>query len=354
VAQSNSTRKQIFIDRFVFLFEIIIVFVGIYLLLLIPNFLRQILDKTSPMYGPIFYSLRALMLFLAIPIFIALSSIILESQRKELIVEEDISPVMGHLKLYGVSKSNYKYQLLYGLLLLFIVFIPLDFFTYLFIPDMLEYNAVSIGSRATDSHFLATFGIFIVSAIIIQISVSIYEETLSRGFLTKRGSENFNKISAVIIASFYFGLMHGAYILDPSSANFPIYFPLIWFSQALFIGLILSMFVQKKKWLFPAIFAHALNNIISSLAVWFYIQRIDFQFIAVVLYLPLLIISLLLIVWQFSTIKESLSTGLKELGQYFKLDGQSNEVKGDNYIRLFADISIGFIIFAIGLFVFSI
>ena len=221
-------RKSIVVDRFLFLIEVFIVFLGIYFFLLLPKLLFQY----EGISGPLFYFLRALMLFIAVPIFIALAHIVLESQRKELIVEEDISAVMGHLKLYKITKKNYKYQLLYGFLLLFILFIPLDFFTYLLLPDMLKYNAVTIGSSPTDTHFYAPYLIFIISAIIIQISVAVYEETLSRGFLTKRGSENFNKISAVIIASFYFGLMHFAYIRDPLSANFPWYFPLVWFFQA--------------------------------------------------------------------------------------------------------------------------
>ncbi len=350
MGQENIIRKKIFVDRFLFLIEVLIVFVGIYLLLLVPNMSYQSLGIP----GPLYYFLRALMMFIAVPIFIALANIILEPQKKELIVEEDISAFMGHLKLYKMTKNNYKYQLLYGLLLLFILFIPLDFFTYLLIPDMLEYNAVTIASNPTDSHFYAPYLIFLGSVLVIQISVSVYEETLSRGFLTKRGSENFNKISAVIIASFYFGLMHFAYILNPASPNFPWYFPLIWFSQALLIGFILSMLVIRKKWLIPAIFAHALNNIISSHAVWLYIQGVDFSFTAIALYLPLLIFSLVLLIWQFPKIKQGISVGLKDLKEYYSIDKQKVESKNDILIILLVDLLIGFIIFAIGLFVFHI
>jgi membrane protease YdiL (CAAX protease family) len=304
--------------------------------------------------GPLYYFLRALMLFIGVPIFIGLANIILESQRKELIVEEDISAFMGHLKLYKMTKNNYKYQLLYGLLLLFILFIPLDFFTYLLIPEMLEYNVASIASRPTDSHFLAPYLIFIVSVIIIQVSVSIYEETLSRGFLTKRGSENYNKISAVIIASFYFGLMHFAYILNPISVNYPWYFPLIWFSQAFFIGLILSMLIIRKKWIIPAIFAHALNNIISSHAVWLHLQGVEFSFTTIALYLPLLIFSVILILWQFPQIKEGVSTGWNDLKEYVNIRQQKVESKNEILIIILVDLLIGFIIFVLGLFVFNI
>ena len=350
MVQNTNVRKSIVVDRFVFLIEVLIVFFGIFSFLFVPNLLFQYMGIP----GPFYYFLRALMLFIAVPIFIALANIILESQRKELIVEEDISAFMGHLKLYKMTKNNYKYQLLYGIILLFILFIPLDFFTYLLIPEMLEYNAVTIGANPTDTHFYAPYLIFLVSAIIIQISVAVYEETLSRGFLTKRGSENFNKISAVVIASFYFGLMHFAYIRDPISANYPLYFPLIWFGQAFFIGFILSMLVIRKKWLFPAIFAHALNNIISSNAIWLYIRGVEFSFTTLVLYLPLLIFSLILLVWQFPKIKEGISTGWQDLKEYFNIKKQQVDSKTDIYIIILVDLLIGFLIFMIGLFVFNI
>ena len=345
---STSSTKEIFTDRFIFLVEVIIVFLGVYLFTLLPKYFVDSLN------GPLFYFLRALMLFLAVPIFLTLSKIVLEPKQRELIVEEDINTIMGHLKLYTVSKSNYKYQLLYGLLFLFLIFIPLDFFTYLLLPDLLEYNSVVIGSNPTDSHFFEGYAIFLGSAIIIQICVAIYEETLSRGFLTKRGSDNFNKISAVLIASLYFGLGHFAYIFSPSAIQFPSWFPVIWFFQAFFLGLVLSLFIVRKKWLFPAIFAHTLNNIISSHAVWLYIQGQSFGMTTLILYLPLLIISFILLIWQFPEVKDGISSGINELRKYIKLDRNNDNSKNEILVRIIADVLIGLIIFALGLFVFGI
>jgi len=354
VERENNIRKTIFFDRLLFLMEVLIVFIGIYLFMLVPAFLSLILDQNSVLFPPLVFSLRAIMIFLAVPIFLLLSNIVMESQRKQLIVEEDINPFKGHMKLYSIKKKNYKYQILYGLLIFFIVFVPLDFFTYLLNPEMLDFYAEILPSSSTGSHFNQNYFIFLISVIIIQVSVAFYEETLSRGFLTKRGAENFNKISAVIIASLYFGLMHWAYIFEPISAKYPWYFPIIFLLQAFFIGMILSLLIVRKKWIFPLILAHALNNIISSHAIWYHIRGWQFGSITLVLYLPLLIIGLILLLWKFSIVKEGLIQGWKDLKEYGKIDKQRVESTAVLFLIIVADLLMGFIIFVLGLFVFRI
>ena len=354
--ESVENQKRILIkERFRFVAEVFLVFLGIFLFLLIPRVLYPIfIDKKNVLFGPIYYLLRALAILIAIPVFLFISNIVFESQKKNIILEEDLTPASAHIQLYSISKENFKYQLLYGLLILFIVFIPLDFLGYYLFPATLEYTAVALSSQSTDSYLLANYSIFLFSVLVIQISVAVYEESLTRGFLTIRGCEYFHKISAVIIPSLYFGLMHFAYFLNPASRNFPIWIPFIWFLQTFFVAILLSIFIIRKKKIFPLIFAHALNNIISAHAVWNYLQGNDFMVITMYLYLPLLIVSGILFIWQFPRIKNGISDGFSEIKTYFKVNIKNGEAKGDIYFRILFDIAIGLIILLIGLFIFAV
>ena len=220
------------------------------------------------------------------------------------------------------------------------------------IPGFIEFQAEGLigGTSTLSLYFFEGYFSFLLLVIILQLSVSVYEETISRGFLSKRGGENFHVISAIIISSVYFGLMHYGYI-DP---NYSILYPITFFIEAFMVGVILSLFLSRKKWIFPIIFAHGVNNIISAHTVWSYLQGTEFSVVAVSLYLPLLIVSIILLVWQFSRIKEGISTGIGELKSYVKVDEKRGEYKSDMYLRILIDIALGFIIFIFGLYVFQV
>ena len=110
---AKSTRSQIIKVRLLFFAEVFIVFLGIFFLMLIPRILLPlILAESSLYYEPVFYLLRAVIIVVAIPLALFISSIALESQKKGVILEEDISPSKGHVMLYKVSRSNAKYQVL--------------------------------------------------------------------------------------------------------------------------------------------------------------------------------------------------------------------------------------------------
>ena len=348
-------KHKIITERFKFLIEVFVVFLGIFLFLLIPRILVPLLvDSNSIIYGPLYYLLRAVAIIIAIPLMLLFASSFLDSPRKGKIVDEESKPALDYLKLYIAPKNSFKNQLLYGILILFIVFIPLDFLVYFLIPEMLEYTGVALSSQSTDTYLLKSYFIFLISVIIIQICVSIYEESVTRGFLTMRGKEYFHRMSAVIIASLYFGLMHFAYYLNPVSKNYPAWFPFIWFLQTFLVAILLSILVLKKKSLFPVIFAHALNNIISAHAVWNYLQGNDFSVVTIYLYFPLLIISLILFIWQFSEIKKGVFAVYNVIKEYFKPQKSHNESKGDVLFRIFIDLLIGIIILAVGLFIFGV
>jgi len=347
--------KTIMRQRFYFLFEALIIFLGIFVFMLIPTFILPFLFDVNAIddatYERLYNIMRAAIMVVVIPIFLYLSNFIMEKQRKSLILDEDISPSRNFLNLFKITRKNFKFQFLYGILLLFLIFIPLDFFIYL-IPEMLSFSSTAIEPAAQyslNSYFNENYSIFLISIIIIPLCVSIYEESLTRGFLTNRGSDYFNKMSAVIMTSFFFGMGHFAYILSPSSAGLPIIYPIIWFLQTFLVGIVLSMIVLRRRWIFPVIFAHTFNNIITSHTIWHYLHGIDFSYMAVYIYIPLLIIGLVLFIWQFSRIKESLSIGWKEFTSYFTRDESIGENSLETVVRIMMDFIFGLIIFLVGM-----
>ena len=346
-----SPLKTIMMQRFYFLFEVLVIFLGIFIFSLIPALLLpSIVDVNSLIFEPLFYLIRAAIMVAVIPLFLYLSNFLMEKQRRSIILVEDISPSRNFLNLFKITRSNFKFQLLYGILLLFLIFIPLDFLTYL-IPDMLSFASTAIEPAADfslNSYFNENYSIFLLSIVLIPLCVAIYEESLTRGFLTNRGSDYFNKMSAVIMTSFFFGLGHFAYIYSPASAGLPIVFPIIWFLQTFLVGIVLSMLVLRKHWIFPVIFAHTFNNIITSHSMWNYINGIDFSFMTFYVYTPLLIIGIILFIWQFPRIRESLTIGWNEFKSYFTRDENIGENSLETVVRIIMDFLFGFLIWIIG------
>jgi len=347
MARKQSSIKTMFQQRIYFLLETILIFLGLFITSIILIAL-SFLESYGVIYGIIFYLIRAMTVILAVTLFMYVSNLALYKKRQDLIIERDISPSRSFLGLFGIKKSNFKFQLLYGILILFLVFIPIDFLTYFFVPEMLVYSAEVLTFDISNSYFSESYLIFLVSVIIIQFSVAFYEESLTRGFLTNRGSDYVPKMSAVVISSFYFGMGHFAYILNPYSPQAHIIFPFIWLTEAFFIGIILSLTVLRRRWIFPAIFAHGMNNIISAHAIWNYLQGNDFMILAVFLYLPLMLIGVVLLLLEFPLIKESFSIGIKDLKSYFKNDAQIKEQTDYKIIRIMLDFLFGFLIFILG------
>lgn len=349
MARKQSSIKQLLKERFFFFLEVILVFFGIFFFLF-PIFFIPNDENFGVFYGISFYTLRTILAVIAIIVFLYVANYALEKRRRTIIIETDISPSKNFRNLFELKKTNYKYQILYGILLLFLLFIPLDYLTYLFVPEMISYSANSLVFTVTNSYLEEPYFIFITSVIIIQVSVAIYEEAIDRGFLTNRGNDYMSKMSAIIISSVFFGMGHFAYIFNPITPEFPIYFPFIWCAEAILIGIILSMLIMRRRWIFPVIFAHAVNNIISAHTIWNYLQGNEFTFLAVVIYPILLAIGIGLLFWKFSLIKEAISIGLNDLKSYFKNDPQIKEPTDHKIIRIMLDILFGFLIFLLGYF----
>ena len=103
----STQKKKIAKVRFIFfLYEIALVFVFLFVLLIIPVFLLPLIaEEGSNLYGILFYLIRAIIVFLGIPLILYLTNLLFESQKK-MILEEDITPATGHLKLFKVTKKK--------------------------------------------------------------------------------------------------------------------------------------------------------------------------------------------------------------------------------------------------------
>ncbi|MBN1803479.1 MAG: CPBP family intramembrane metalloprotease [Candidatus Lokiarchaeota archaeon] len=174
------------------------------------------------------------------------------------------------------------------------------------------------------------------------------EESIYRGFVVKRGSEQFNQISAVFISSYFFCFSVLYYRINFIQIGFSPFYPLIWFFLLFIIGLILSLFTLRKKWLFPAILSHSVSNIVMLLIVWCFLNGWDQIEILLVIFFPLIGIGLIILIFQYDRIKEGVLTGLKMLKEYIKNDQKEKEIKSDKNFRIFLDLIIGFFIFIIG------
>lgn len=341
---SRKTTKSIVKIRFKYLVEVAFVFVGLLLIFFPILFVVDLIDPSSPLHGPMFYLSRALVLLVGLPLFLYIIRNVIKWD-SDISSKDHIAPSRSYLNLFKITRSNFKYQLLYGVLLLFLVFIPLDFIFYL-IPSVIEYSFISLTLNNTNLYLLnENYLIFLISVIIIQISVAFYEESIVRGFLAKRGSDYFLRMSGVMISSFYFGFAHLAYIIQPITFRYSILFPVIWCLQAFFIGIILSLFTLRKYWLFPAFFAHACNNIISAHTLWLWSQSIPFSIISIYIYVPLIFIGVILFIWQFSRIKNGVKNGFEEIKAYFGNISSRGESGNDKYKRILTDFIIGIIIF---------
>ena len=344
----NQVKRLIAKERLRFFFyEIAIVFLLIFFLSTI-EWISLPINLNPELFGPIFYIIRALIVFLAIPATIYFMEKLIPYEQ-ELRRKTKISAFQSHFMLYKMTKSNYKYQVLYGILLLFLVFIPLNFFLYLLIPEMLTYLKISEGLDLLNHYLLIdNFLLLLPFLILIQISIAFIEETVYRGFINKRGGEHFNRTSAVLISAYSYAFLSLIFYLDPVSSLGYNFFPIIWFVALFLIGLILSLTTIRRKWLFPAIFAHAMSNILMVSMIWFF-NGTNYTDALLFIYSPLLIISIILFIWQFNRIKESLSIGLGMLKAYLKNDDKEDEQTSDKYFRIFFDIAIGLLIFLIGL-----
>jgi hypothetical protein len=106
------------------------------------------------------------------------------------------------------------------------------------------------------------------------------------------------------------------------------------------VGFINAAFITRKKWLFPVIFAHFVNNIITTHTIWYITQGGYFYDIFIFLYTPLIIIAFIVFVMQYPRIKKGVQYVSNDIKNYFRADTKRNETSKDRSIRIVFDIII--------------
>ena len=343
----SPNRREIASKRLRFLFyEIVPIFIVIFIIQILEwTILPLIVDQSSALFGVSFNFIRALMIFSVV---ILLFYIYNRFKKKNLnISKEGLALHIGFLRLYNLTKKNYIYQLLYSVLLFFLILIPLEFLLIICLPQTVSLSAVSQVFKTENSFLLLdNFMLFLFSASVIQFSISFSEETIFRGFVAKRGSEHFNKLSAVMISTVYFSFYE--VFLNPVVFTVSYYFGVIWFLKSFLIGLVLSLTIIRRKWLFPLIIAKTFDSIISIIIIWEFLQIGNISHLLIFIYSPLLIISLILFILQRSRIKESLQIGAKMVKSYFRNDIKLKESSSDTIFRILFDIILALLIFLFG------
>ena len=337
-------RRDIASKRLKFLFyEVVPIFFVTFIFLVLEwVILPLIVNQNSALFGVLFYLIRTLAIFFIIILFLFISNRFKTKNSQPAKVELGLH--LGYLKLYKMTRKNYVYQLLYSCLLLFLILIPIEFAFSFFLPETISYRAISLLFKRENSYLiLSDITAFLFFSIVIQLSLTFSEETIFRGFITKRGSEYFNKISAVMISTFSFTFVE--FFLNPFIFTVSYYFGVMWFIRSFVIGLVFSLTIIRRKWLFPLIVAKTFDSIITSVIIWDFLRGGNFTQLLVFIYIPLLIISLILLIWQRSRVKESLQIGVKMLKSYSRNDILLKESSGDKVFRILFDVFLAFLLF---------
>ncbi len=255
----------------------------------------------------------------SLPIIATLKHVIQPNQKKAL--KEEIS---NQFSIFSITRKNWARLVKHALLMWLVVFVPLDFLSYLF-PGMLEFQANSLYAPAAGESLgqglylvIPTFGVFIGFSILVHFLVAVREETLYRGVLQFWGQEKAGMTSAMVISAIVFGLSHFSYWF--SNMDKPIYFPLWWGASGLFVGLMLGFYLRATGHILPMILAHWWNNVVSTIAVWMFLppQNVadPMATLGWVLYLPLMLLGVVLLLVCRRTLDNTAKLLKKEITSY--------------------------------------
>lgn len=216
---------------------------------------------------------------------------------------------------FVINSANIKDIIQYSLILFFLIYIPIDMIGY-FIPKMLEFSAASLLPNTYNNYLTYSLQLMIPIAMIVHFCVAFREEFLIRNYFLVIGQEELKPSTAYIFSAIYFGLAHFNYIFSSGSANYSPFFPIYWGLSATVIGLTAGLVFIKKKMIWPLIFSHWGNNVVSSIALRNHIEGIPYTQTVLQLYLPILIISLLLVIFSFKKIKKGFKAAIDLLKGY--------------------------------------
>ncbi len=348
--EERSYSRHIAPRRFYIFLETFLVMLISFLLWIGATYIIGLLPETSNPFRELFtYGFSVV--YLIIAVILALTFVQSVFHKSSLPMVKSDPPLKETISLFTFKK--FGMQLFYALLLLFLVYIPLDFITYT-IPGSLEFSQKSLGNQGVNVYLSFTnFGPFVLYGILLHLMVGIREELFFRGYMTIRSEKYVNGGSAVVISSIFFGFSHLGYLvyglMDGTVILAQDLLPaMLWTLGAFFVGSVSAVFIIKKRIIWPIILAHALNNVISSSVLWLNgVNNINFWDLAKWLYLPLLGVSLILATIFFREVKN----GIKS---YFGAFKSYKEAIPDSKPRgkaVLADIIFGLVFWALGLFV---
>ncbi len=239
-------------------------------------------------------------------------------EKQSLILKEKAEPGIN-LLFQGFTFKNFGSQLKTALIFICIIYIPLDFFSYIipliFKLNVLEYQVETLTSSFWGNYLLYDFNLMIIMTIIIHFFVALKEEFVFRGFYINVGEKKLNKCSIFIYSAFLFGLAHFSYIFATTGSSSSIFYPFWWFFNALIIGIISAYFYITKKQLWPLIIAHWVNNVISAIVLRKNLDGASYwQESFLTIYVPIFALGIVL----FVIYRKSLIKHTKQIFQFFK------------------------------------
>ena len=239
------------------------------------------------------------------------------SEKESLVIKEKVEPSLKSL-FQGFTFKDFGSQLKSALILICIIYIPLDFFSYIipliFNLNVLKYQLDTFNSFFLGEYLLYDINLMIIMTIIIHFFVALKEEFVFRGFYIYIGENKLNKSTTFIYSAFLFGLAHFSYILKLEEGD-TIFFPIWWFLNGLIIGITSAYFYLTKKQLWPLIIAHWTNNVISAIIIRRNYDGVSYwPGIFLTIYVPIFALGVLL----FVVYRKSLKKCVKQIYQLFR------------------------------------
>ena len=218
-------------------------------------------------------------------------------------------------KTFGRSFSikNPKYIARNTLILITLIYIPLDLISYL-LPNVLEFEAQALSAEST--YFLWELPLMIITTLIIHFCVAFREEVFFRAYQITLGRKTLKKGAVFIYSTALFSLAHFSYIFSPIAREWSPLFPFWWALNAGIIGLVSAYLYINKRNIWPLIIAHWMNNVISAFVLRNYLLGVSIQESFMQIYLPILIIGVIVIVFTQPNLRENLDKVMKLVKSY--------------------------------------
>ena len=220
----------------------------------------------------------------------------------------------------GFTFRKFPKQLGSAVVLLTVIYVPLDFLSYL-LPNVLENSAISLSALdATNPQNYFLFDVLsgTISILLIHFGVAVREEFIFREYFLIVGQKELHKNTAFLFSAIIFGIAHFASFFS-SSTSLSIWFYMLWGLNALIIGLVAATFFTTTKQIWPLILAHWGNNIVSSLVIRNYAVGNSFwetSFLQI--YLPLLVIGIISLIYSYKSIGRFVKRGFTHIRNYRK------------------------------------